>query len=65
MRFDPNEHPDYYSDRKAFYEIHTGGRQALEDAAIAAYLAAIAAGNTEDEAKAKFFDIYKDATKRI
>lgn len=61
MRVDEQQHPDYYSDRKAFYALKSGSMQAADDAAIAAYIAAHEAGKSEAEMHAAFFDTYNNA----
>lgn len=63
MHIDENQHPDLLSDRKNFYSIDRGGRQAIEDMALKKYFEVLDSGMGQVEAEAVFNNALKNGTK--
>lgn len=63
MKIDEQQHPDYLADKRAFDSITHGGRQALEDAALAAYFAVLDSGGAVQAAQDAFFNVFNNEDK--
>jgi hypothetical protein len=57
---DEKQHPDELSDWRNFKAIKNGGKQALEDRAIAAYILVLDNGGTEQQAQEAHKKVYEN-----
>lgn len=58
-------HPDELNNNTAVKNMGSGSMQAIDDKAVAAYIKALEAGATKDDAEKEFFKYFCDAGKRV